>query len=154
MKNKIFYILVIGIIIFLIFFVFNKKNTSTTTTIPNVNITDQNESISMGELIIEDIKVGEGEEATSGKEVTVNYVGTLINNTKFDSSYDRNEPFVFNLGAGEVIKGWDLGVKGMKVGGKRKLTIPADFGYGASGAGSLIPPNSTLIFEIELLKVE
>ena len=105
-------------------------------------------------LIIVDEKIGTGEEATAGKKVTVNYAGTLTNGTKFDSSYDRNEPFIFNLGAGEVIKGWDQGVAGMKVGGKRKLTIPASLGYGETGAGGVIPPNATLIFEVELLKVE
>lgn len=106
------------------------------------------------QLKIEDITVGTGDEAVAGKTVTVNYVGTLVNGTKFDSSYDRNQPFSFHLGAGEVIKGWDQGVVGMKVGGKRKLTIPPDLGYGASGAGNVIPPNATLIFEVELLKVE
>ena len=105
-------------------------------------------------LIIQDERVGTGTEASTGKKVTVNYAGTLTNGTKFDSSYDRNEPFIFNLGAGEVIKGWDQGVTGMKVGGKRKLTIPASLGYGATGAGGVIPPNATLIFEVELLKVE
>lgn len=105
-------------------------------------------------LIILDEKVGTGVEAVTGKKVTVNYVGTLLDGTKFDSSYDRSEPFAFNLGAGEVIKGWDQGVVGMKVGGKRKLTIPSSLGYGETGAGGVIPPNATLIFEIELLKVE
>lgn len=103
---------------------------------------------------IEDIRVGTGDEAVSGKKITVNYSGTLTDGTKFDSSYDRGEPFTFNLGAGEVIQGWDKGFAGMKVGGKRKLTIPADLGYGSSGAGGVIPPNATLIFEVELLKVE
>lgn len=105
------------------------------------------------QLKIEDEVVGTGTEAVSGKKVTVNYVGTLTNGTKFDSSYDRNQPFTFNLGAGEVIKGWDEGVAGMKVGGKRKLTIPPNLGYGGSDMG-VIPPNSILIFEVELLKVE
>ena len=108
----------------------------------------------MNELKIEDLVLGTGEEAINGKKVTVNYSGTLINGTKFDSSYDRGVPFTFTLGAGEVIKGWDKGVTGMKVGGKRKLTIPPDLGYGATGAGSVIPPNATLIFEVELLKIE
>jgi FKBP-type peptidyl-prolyl cis-trans isomerase len=100
-----------------------------------------------------DLVVGTGTEATAGKEVTVHYVGTLTDGKKFDSSRDRNEPFVFTLGAGRVIKGWDEGVAGMKVGGKRKLVIPPDLGYGSRGAGS-IPPNSTLIFEVELLGVK
>lgn len=105
-------------------------------------------------LVIEDIKVGTGVAASSGKKVTVHYSGTLVDGTKFDSSYDRGAPFTFDLGAGEVIKGWDLGVEGMKIGGKRKLTIPSELGYGQRGAGSAIPPNATLIFEVELLKVE
>lgn len=105
-------------------------------------------------LKIEDEKVGTGTEAVAGKSVTVNYVGTLLDGTKFDSSYDRNQPFTFNLGAGEVIKGWDQGVAGMKIGGKRKLTIPADLGYGAAGAPPVIPPNATLVFEVELLEVK
>lgn len=104
-------------------------------------------------LEIVDEIVGNGIVATSGKSVTVNYVGTLTDGTKFDSSYDRNEPFTFNLGAGEVIKGWDEGVTGMKVGGKRKLTIPPSLGYGSNDLG-IIPPNSTLIFEVELLDVK
>lgn len=106
------------------------------------------------ELKIEDEKVGTRAEAIAGKKVTVNYLGTLTDGAKFDSSYDRNQPFTFNLGAGEVIAGWDQGFAGMKVGGKRKLTIPPNLGYGAAGAGALIPPNATLIFEVELLKVE
>lgn len=108
----------------------------------------------MQDLKIEDIKVGTGDVAASGKKVTVNYLGTLTDGTKFDSSYDRGVPFSFNLGASEVIRGWDLGVSGMKVGGKRKLTIPAELGYGTRGAGADIPPNATLVFEVELLKVE
>jgi FKBP-type peptidyl-prolyl cis-trans isomerase len=106
------------------------------------------------ELIVEDLTVGNGDEAVSGKSVTVHYTGTLTDGTKFDSSVDRGAPFTFALGTGEVIPGWDQGVAGMKVGGKRKLTIPSSLGYGESGAGDVIPPNATLIFEIELLKVE
>ena len=105
-------------------------------------------------LIKKDIKVGTGKEAKTGDTVTVNYRGTLTDGKQFDSSYDRGEPFTFHLGASEVIQGWDEGVQGMKVGGKRKLIIPSDLGYGEQGIGADIPPNSTLVFEVELLKVE
>ena len=105
------------------------------------------------DLVIEDITVGDGAEAVAGKQVSVHYTGWLTNGTKFDSSKDRNEPFGFKLGAGQVIAGWDRGVAGMKIGGKRKLTIPAHLGYGARGAGGLIPPNAVLVFEVELLGV-
>ncbi|RYG70799.1 FKBP-type peptidyl-prolyl cis-trans isomerase [bacterium] len=104
-------------------------------------------------LIVEDIVVGTGTEATSGQPVTVHYRGTLTDGREFDASYNRNQPFKFNLGARQVIQGWDQGVAGMKVGGKRKLTIPPELGYGARGAGGVIPPNATLIFEVELLEV-
>lgn len=108
----------------------------------------------MSGLIIQDIVIGTGAEAVIGKKITVNYLGMLVDGTKFDSSYDRGTPFSFNLGAGEVIKGWDEGFAGMKIGGKRKLTIPPEIGYGAAGAGGVIPPNATLIFEVELLGVD
>lgn len=108
----------------------------------------------MAELIIEELTVGEGDEAVNGKKILVHYTGTLEDGTKFDSSLDRNQPFGFNLGAGMVIQGWEQGFAGMKVGGKRKLTIPPDMGYGAAGAGGVIPPNATLIFEVELLEVQ
>ena len=104
-------------------------------------------------LTIEDLVIGDGAAAAAGQQVKVHYTGWLTNGTKFDSSKDRNEPFVFPLGAGRVIKGWDEGVQGMKVGGKRKLTIPPALGYGARGAGGVIPPNATLVFEVELLGV-
>ena len=105
------------------------------------------------ELQITDIEVGNGAEATSGNKVQVHYTGWLTNGDKFDSSLDRGTPFEFTLGRGMVIKGWDQGVQGMKVGGKRKLEIPPELGYGARGAGGLIPPNATLVFEVELLGV-
>jgi FKBP-type peptidyl-prolyl cis-trans isomerase len=106
------------------------------------------------DLVMEDKLVGTGTEAVAGKKVTVHYSGFLTNGTMFDSSIPRKTPFSFILGAGEVIQGWDRGVVGMKVGGKRKLTIPSKLGYGARGAGNAIPPNATLIFDVELLKVE
>ncbi len=104
-------------------------------------------------LKYEDLVAGDGEEAKAGQTVTVHYTGWLENGTKFDSSKDRNDPFRFKLGAGQVIRGWDEGVAGMKVGGSRKLTIPAALGYGARGAGGVIPPNATLNFDVELLAV-
>ena len=106
-------------------------------------------------LVIEDLVIGDGTEAQDYNKVVVNYTGTLENGSIFDSSLKSGRtPFTFTLGAGSVIKGWDLGVKGMKVGGKRKLTIPSDLGYGDNGAGNVIPPGATLIFEVELLEVE
>lgn len=104
-------------------------------------------------LQIKDLKVGTGPEANAGQNVSVHYVGTLTNGNKFDSSRDRGSPFQFRLGAGQVIKGWDQGVAGMKVGGLRKLTIPPELGYGARGFPPVIPGNSTLVFEVELLGV-
>ncbi len=99
--------------------------------------------------------VGTGNLAQPGQRVSVHYTGWLLSDgTKFDSSRDRGNPFQFNLGASEVIKGWDEGVSGMKVGGKRKLTIPPELGYGAKGAGNSIPPNATLVFDVELLDVQ
>ncbi len=100
-----------------------------------------------------DIEEGTGQIAQSGQKVTVHYTGWLEDDTKFDSSKDRGIPFSFELGAGEVIQGWDQGVEGMKVGGKRKLIIPSELGYGSRGAGGVIPPDATLIFEVELLEV-
>jgi FKBP-type peptidyl-prolyl cis-trans isomerase len=102
-----------------------------------------------------DLKEGTGATATAGKTVSVHYTGWLASNgKKFDSSVDRGQPFMFQLGAGQVIKGWDEGVSGMKVGGKRQLRIPPELGYGARGAGGVIPPNATLIFDVELLAVK
>jgi FKBP-type peptidyl-prolyl cis-trans isomerase len=114
----------------------------------------------VSELIKADEQLGSGAEAVSGKQVTVHYSGWLFDASKpdakgtpFDSSRERNDPFSFRLGAGQVIRGWDEGVAGMKVGGKRRLTIPPDMGYGARGAGGAIPPNATLVFDVELLGV-
>jgi FKBP-type peptidyl-prolyl cis-trans isomerase FkpA len=116
---------------------------------------------SVNELVRQDARVGTGAEALAGRTVTVHYTGWLYDasrpdrkGTKFDSSRDRNEPFSFSLGGGQVITGWDEGVAGMKVGGQRTLTIPASMGYGAQGAGGVIPPNATLLFDVELLDVK
>ena len=135
------------------------------TSTPTPAIIDQQEPVASPEaamaniittadgLQIQDLTVGTGAEAKSGDTITVNYLGTLTNGTKFDSSYDRHQPFTTQIGVGQVIKGWDEGMVGMKVGGKRKLIIPASLGYGSQDMGS-IPPNSTLIFEVELLSVK
>ncbi len=105
-------------------------------------------------LVIEELVSGSGDEAVAGKLVVVHYTGWLTDGTKFDSSHDRNDPFVFPLAQRYVISGWDEGVQGMRVGGKRKLTIPPELGYGARGAGGVIPPNATLIFEVALIDVK
>lgn len=111
------------------------------------------EQITDSGLKIEDTVEGSGATAEAGQTVSVHYTGWLENGSKFDSSKDRNEPFRFRLAGGMVIRGWDEGVQGMKVGGTRKLTIPPELGYGARGAGGVIPPNATLIFEVELLDI-
>ncbi len=108
----------------------------------------------INELIIEDITTGEGQTAEAGDMVTVHYTGTLMDGTVFDSSHNRNTPFTFELGAGQVIEGWDQGVQGMQEGGTRKLTIPSDMAYGERGVPGAIPPSAPLVFEVELLEVE
>ncbi len=147
-------ILVAAVVIIGVFVIRDiRKNTSqpqlTTETLSEatpVPITD-------AKVQIEEIEVGTGEEVKSGDTVVMHYRGTLEDGTQFDSSYDRGEPFTTQIGTGAVIQGWDQGVPGMKVGGKRKLTIPPELGYGAADMGD-IPPNSTLIFEVELLEIQ
>ena len=114
---------------------------------------DKTQTLPSG-LRITELEVGTGAEAVAGQTVEVHYRGTLENGKQFDASYDRGKPFTFPLGRGQVIKGWDEGVQGMKVGGKRKLVIPPELGYGSRGAGGVIPPNATLIFEVELLDIK
>lgn len=130
------------------------KTTETKTETTSMNTSTDKAAAPSGDLKITNEVVGTGAEAVAGKRVTVDYTGKLTDGTKFDSSVDRKQPFPFTLGKGEVIKGWDQGVAGMKVGGSRTLTIPPNLGYGERGAGGVIPPNATLVFDVKLLKVE
>jgi FKBP-type peptidyl-prolyl cis-trans isomerase len=155
MKNKNYGLLIISLFFVGVAYYFTHisvPSTSSTSEEKNINLTEQNNT-TMG-LKIENDVPGTGAEAVAGKTVSVHYVGTLLDGTKFDSSRDRGEPFEFTLGAGQVIKGWDQGIAGMKVGGKRKLVIPPELGYGANGAGGVIPPNATLLFDVELMGVK
>lgn len=141
------------VVIFLGLVFYFSKNTNTNNTMDKTNISESSTQ-TVTELKVEDLVVGAGAEALAGKKVAVNYIGTLFDGTKFDANLDHGTaPFKFTLGAGEVIKGWDQGVLGMKVGGKRKLTIPPSLAYGAGTVGA-IPPNSMLVFEVELLEVK
>jgi FKBP-type peptidyl-prolyl cis-trans isomerase len=132
------------------YFIFGLNQTGSDKLVPPTQPTP---SVQAQDLKIEDLQVGTGPEVKSGDTVVIHYKGTLTDGTPFDSSYDRNEPYETQIGVGTVIKGWDLGVVGMKVGGKRKLTIPANLAYGEQGSGQ-IPPNATLIFELELLEIK
>lgn len=150
--SYIWYILSVVIVTFGVILFINNTN-SISPVAETQEFIENSESMNQ-ELEIEDLVVGNGIEAVTGKDIVVHYTGTLTDGTKFDSSVDRNEPFEFTLGAGQVIQGWDEGFAGMKVGGKRKLIIPPSMGYGSQGAGSVIPPNATLVFEVELLEVK
>ncbi|MBX9687011.1 MAG: FKBP-type peptidyl-prolyl cis-trans isomerase [Candidatus Obscuribacterales bacterium] len=119
-----------------------------------MNVKTENLSTTSSGLQYEDKKVGEGASPNRGQTVSVHYTGWLTDGTKFDSSVDRGRPFEFVIGVGQVIKGWDEGVASMKIGGKRTLVIPSDLGYGSRGAGGLIPPNATLVFDVELLGIK
>lgn len=153
-KILLIFIIILLIIIAVAVYFLTIKNMPST---PEQNQQIQNQQASNSYEIqgmkIEILKEGTGEAAKSGDKATVNYVGTLQDGTKFDSSIDRNEPFPFNLGENKVIQGWELGVLGMKVGEKRKLTIPPELAYGNQAVGGVIPANSTLIFEVELLGI-
>lgn len=143
--------LLIVIVIIGFFAIYNRNQKSQSNEISNVkNMT----TFFRNGVLIEVLREGSGAEAKNGDIITVNYLGALKNGSKFDSSYDRGTPFDFTLGAGRVIPGWEVGVLGMKIGEKRKLTIPSELAYGKNGAGGIIPPDATLVFEIELLGVK
>jgi FKBP-type peptidyl-prolyl cis-trans isomerase len=148
MSKRDLLIIIIGIII--VFGVLTLLTQKSSTPTPTITTNQVEET----QLKIEDLTEGQGTEVKSGDTVTVHYTGTLTNGTKFDSSLDRGEPFTTQIGVGAVIKGWDQGIVGMKIGGKRRLTVPSSLAYGETGAADSIPPNATLIFEIELLDVK
>jgi FKBP-type peptidyl-prolyl cis-trans isomerase len=131
----------------------NMPSSSTTASLSTANQETVSLSYTIQGMKVEILKEGSGAAAKSGDTVSVNYLGTLQDGTKFDSSYDRGTPFQFTLGQNNVIQGWELGVVGMKVGEKRRLTIPPELAYGSAGAGGVIPPNATLTFEVELLGI-
>lgn len=150
------YITLIGVIVLFLIIVgvYYYNNSHPQNTISNSVNFSNNIQPNTQSMKIETLKEGTGEGAKSGDLVTVNYLGTLENGQKFDSSYDRKQPFQFTLGQNQVIQGWEQGILDMKVGEKRRLTIPPELGYGSQGAGNVIPPNATLIFEVEMLKIE
>ena len=157
LKKPIYIIIPVILVLIGLHFVLDKPmgngSTNSTTDTIEKDSTNTNTTMNATELKMEDEVVGTGDVAKAGDNVTVHYVGMLTNGTVFDASRNRGDGgFTFALGAGQVIKGWDMGVAGMKVGGKRKLTIPADLAYGDQAVGGVIPANSTLIFEVELLK--
>lgn len=151
-KKDLVSLVLILVVIAGVFYVLMKPKDLKAPSDNNIIINEQGYQ-TMEELKIETIQEGTGEGAKNGDNVTVHYTGTLVDGTKFDSSLDRGQPFTFGLGQGQVIQGWDKGILGMKVGEKRKLTIPSQMGYGSRGAGSIIPPNATLVFEVEMIGI-
>ena len=152
-KNPILVIVILILIVAAVFLIVTSKNKEKSKSLPKDMLSASAPAVE-NPLQIIDIKVGDGKEVKNGDRAEVNYLGTLENGVRFDSSYDRKQSFAFTLGAGEVIRGWDMGLLGMKIGGKRKLIIPSSLAYGKTGAGSVIPPDATLIFEIELLAIK
>ena len=156
-KNKIIALATATVLVIVGFFIFynkNKTDISTTKQDKTADLKLNNQKMNKQGVQIEILKEGTGAIAKKGDTVSVHYVGVLENGTKFDSSVDRGTPFEFSLGAGRVIPGWDIGVEGMKVGEVRKLTVPSELAYGSGGAGNAIPPNATLIFEVQLLGIK
>jgi FKBP-type peptidyl-prolyl cis-trans isomerase len=154
-KNLIILILVLAIIIIGGYFFWQNSNKDSAAALSQSQQQNQqpSDNYNIKEMKVEILTQGTGEGAKAGDLVTVNYVGTLEDGTKFDSSIDRGQPFAFTLGQNSVIQGWEQGLLGMKVGEKRKLTIPPELGYGNQGAGGVIPPNATLIFEIDMISI-
>ncbi len=157
MNRKFTYLIVVVLIALAVFFFVKKSDDATDNPDSSMGKASENDlwiELKDG-LKYKDVVMGTGQEAKNGDAVATHYTGTLEDGTKFDSSYDRGEPFAFLLGAGQVIKGWDIGIAGMKVGGKRKLVIPPELGYGSRNVGNgKIPPNSTLFFDVELIAVQ
>jgi len=156
-KNKIIALATVIVLIIVGLFIFynkNKNDVSETKQGETADLKLNNQKMNKQGVEIEILKEGTGAAAKNGDKVSVHYVGVLENGTKFDSSVDRGIPFEFTLGASQVIPGWDIGVEGMKIGEARKLTIPSELAYGSSGAGNAIPPNATLIFEVQLLGIK
>ncbi len=165
-KKLIASLAVFGLAVVIIFFFLSTRNKKPTETAnkmidqtqltkePSPSSNQSTQSAIPNDLKIEDIKMGSGREVKGGDTISINYIGTLLDGTKFDSSYDRGKPFETQIGTGQVIAGWDQGVPGMKVGGKRRLTIPGNLAYGERGVPGSIPPNATLIFEVELVGIK
>ena len=147
-------IIFLGLVSGFFWFLFNVDSSTGTASVSNYIKTEEKKEEPKPELKIETMEQGQGQEVKSGNVISVHYTGYLENGTKFDSSVDRGTPFEFQIGMGQVIKGWEQGLIGMKVGEKRKLIIPPELGYGSTGAGGVIPPNATLIFDVELLEIK